>query len=374
MDATAADSITTTDAGGDVATDVGAADANQDASMDASMEASTDVGADVATDSGPVIEPGPRWIGRYDASDPSRVRMSWSGSGMVLRFRGTAARLTMNGAGRFFTVVVDGVVQDNLAVSGDSATYTLASGLADAEHIVEMYRRTEGSFGVTVITNVEVDGDMLAVPVPERRIEVIGDSITAGYGVDGADENCNFSAATENHFLTWGAIAARTLGAELSTVAWSGKGVVYNYGDDRNQPLPTLYDRTLATEAGSGAVQPADVVVINLGTNDYSTGGDPSEAEFVPEYVRLLEQVRAFHPDALIACTVGPPLGAADMGRATSAIDAALAIRREAGDEQLRWVDLDGFADWGCDYHPGDETQALLAEDLVAFLRSELSW
>ncbi|MFK8000044.1 MAG: SGNH/GDSL hydrolase family protein [Polyangiales bacterium] len=362
----------TTDSG--AAADVPGGDTGLDASeSDATPDATR---ADASTvDSGPVVEPGPRWIGRHDASDPSMVRMSWSGTGMVLRFQGTAARVTMNDAGQYYTVVVDGEVQETLAVSGDSQTYTLASDLADAEHVVELYRRTEGFFGVTRISSVEVDGEMLPVSPPERLIEVVGDSITAGYGVDGADRNCSFSAETENHFLTWGAIAARTLGAELSAVAWSGKGVVHNFGDDREQPMPTLYDRTIATEAGSeGGVRPADVVVINLGTNDYSTSGDPSEDEFVPEYVRLLEEVRVFHPDALIACTVGPPLGNADMARARSAIDAAMAIRREAGDAQLRWVDLDGFSDWGCDSHPGDETQALLAEDLVTFLRAELGW
>lgn len=302
--------------------------------------------------------------------------MSWSGSGMLLRFRGAAARVTMNGAGRYFTVVVDGEVQPTLAVSGDMNTYDLATGLSDGEHLVELYRRTEGSFGPTEIYGVAIpDGVLLPVTPPARRIEVVGDSITAGYGVDGADETCNFSAETENHFLTYAAVAARALDAELSAVAWSGKGVIYNYGDDRNQPMPTLYDRVIATEGGStGTIREADAVIVNLGTNDFSTDGDPPEGEFVPAYVALLEQIRARHPDALIACTVGPPLGAADMGRARPYIESAIAMRASAGDTNIRWVDLDGFSDWGCDYHPGDETQALLADDLVAFLQSELGW
>lgn len=334
-----------------------------------------DSGADGGLDGGPPLEPGPYYVGRFDDSDPDAVRMSWSGTGLVLRFDGTAARVTMNGAGRYYTVVVDGEVQPTLAVSGDSATYDLATGLGAGEHRVELYRRTEGSFGATEIYGVEVDGELLAAVPPPRRIEVVGDSITAGYGVDGADETCNFSAATENHFLTYAAVAARELDAELSAVAWSGKGVIYNYGDDRNQPMPTLYDRVIATEDGSaGTIRPADAVVVNLGTNDFSTDGDPPEGEFVPAYVDLLEQIRATHPDALIACTVAPPLGASDMGRAKPYIESAIAMRAAAGDGNIQWVDLTGFADWGCDYHPGDETHALLAEPLVAFLRDELSW
>jgi lysophospholipase L1-like esterase len=331
--------------------------------------------SDTGADTGPAPTPGPYYVGRHDASDPLSVRMSWSGTGLVLRFRGTAARVTMNGTGRYFTVVVDGAVQPTLAVSGDSNTYDVATGLTDGEHLVELYRRTEGSYGATEIHGVEVDGELLGVPPPARRIEVVGDSITAGYGVDGPDQYCDFSAETENHFLTYAAVAARAVDAELAAVAWSGKGVVYNYGDDRTQPMPTLYDRVIATEAGStGTIRPADVVVVNLGTNDFSTDGDPPESEFVPAYVGLLEQIRARHPAALIACTIGPPLGASDMDRARPMIESAIAMRAAAGDANVQWIDLDGFSDWGCDYHPGDETHALLAEDLVAFLRSELGW
>ncbi len=326
-------------------------------------------------DGGAPLPPGPYYVGRHDASDPDAVRMSWSGTGLILRFDGTGARVTMNGAGRFFTVVLDGEVQPTLAVSGDRATYDLASGLPAGEHVVELYRRTEGSFGVTEIFGVEVDGELLGAEPPSRRIEVVGDSITAGYGVDGADQFCDFSAETENHFLTYAAVAARALDAELGAVAWSGKGVIYNYGDNRDQPMPTLYDRVLATEAGSaGTIRPADAVVVNLGTNDFSTDGDPPEGEFVPAYVGLLEQIRARHPDALIVSTVAPHLGAADMGRAQPYIESAIAMRAGAGDTNIRWADIDGFEDWGCDYHPGDETQAVLGEQLVTILRSELGW
>ena len=329
----------------------------------------------LGVDAGPTIVPGPRYVGRHDASDPGAVRLSWSGSGLILRFRGTGARVSMNGAGRFFTVIVDGSVQPTLAVSGASGTYSLAADLPDGEHTVELYRRTEGSFGPTVVHGLEVDGELLAVPEPTRQLEVVGDSISAGYGVDGPDRFCDFSAETENHFLTYGAVAARALGAELSTVAWSGKGAVHNYGDDRNEPMPELYGRVIATDAAStGVIRPADAVVVNLGTNDFSTDGDPTDAEFVPAYVNLLEQIRSRHPDALIACTVGPPLGTSDQTRARGGIEMAIAQRNMAGDARVTWVDLDGFSDWGCDWHPGDETQALLAEDLVAFLRSELGW
>jgi hypothetical protein len=78
---------------------------------------------------------------------------------------------------------------------------------------------------------------------------------------------CNFSAATENHYLTYGSIAARNLGADLATVAWSGKGIVYNYGDDKTRSSPVALRPDAPWRRGQRvdfSWQP-DAVVINLG-------------------------------------------------------------------------------------------------------------
>ena len=137
----------------------------------------------------------------------------------------------------------------------------------------------EFPFGPTVVSEVIIEGELLAPPPVTRRMEVIGDSITAGYGNEGVAP-CGFSAETENHYLTYASVAARTVGAELHTIAWSGKGMVYNFGDDTFQPLPELYDRTIASEdAGWSFEWQPDVVAVNLRANVPRPGGwAPSRA------------------------------------------------------------------------------------------------
>jgi len=113
--------------------------------------------------------------------------------------------------------------------------------------------------------------------------------------VDAPSESCDFS--TQNHYLTWGAVAARALDAELSTVALSGKGVVRS-GDDRVDPLPVFYDRVIATEAGStGTIRPVDAVFVSAGANDLIEGELP--AEFVSAYALMAENTIAFLMDEL---------------------------------------------------------------------------
>lgn len=327
---------------------------------------------------GGVQEPGLRFVGRHVIEDDMSVRFGWSGSGLVARFRGTAIRVTLDDPAHYYTVVVDGEVGPRLATTSGAQQYTLAEGLVDAEHVVELYRRTEGSYGSTHFMGVEIDGELLAPPPVSRRIEVLGDSITCGYGNEGPDQYCNFSADTENHYLTYEAIAARELGAELSTIAWSGKGVVYNYGTDTNQPLPEIHRRALPTQASStwdfASWQP-DVVLINLGTNDFSTDGDPSESLFVGEYVKLLESLRGDYPDTLILCTVAPKLFGNDQVQAETYIASAVAQRNAAGDSRVKQVDIStDSTGFGCDWHPSLATHQAMSQRLVTLLKAELGW
>jgi lysophospholipase L1-like esterase len=322
----------------------------------------------------PPEPPGVHYVGRHDATDPTHVRMGWSGVGAVLRFDGTDASVRLDDYGRYFTVLVDGQLQPNLATQPGEQLYPLAVGLPAGEHTIELYRRTEGSFGPTTILGFELTGELLAPPPVTRRIEVVGDSISCGYGNEGAAP-CSFSAETENHYLTYGAVAARTLGAEISTVAWSGKGVIYNYDEDKFEPLPQLYDRLLAVDAAPwGFAWQPDVVVINLGTNDFSTGNDPPEDVFVPAYVAFLAHLRDVYPDAFLL-PVAPSLFGAEVDLVAGYLQSAVDQRHAAGDADVAFADIN--VTWigsGCDGHPSVETHAGMAARLVEELQVHLGW
>ena len=351
----------------------GVATTSTTTSTSSSGTTTSSTGPDTSTGE-PPAEPAVHWVGRHDASDPGHVRMGWSGVGAVLRFAGTGASVRLDDHGRYFTVLVDGALQPTLATSPGEQSYVLASGLPDGEHTLELYRRTEGSFGATTVLGFDLEGELLAPPPVQRRIEIIGDSITAGYGNEGVAP-CSFSAETENHYLTYGALAARTLGAELSTIAWSGKGVVYNYADDVFEPLPQVYDRLLAAEptAWDFSWQP-DVVVINLGTNDFSTGNDPPEGVFVPAYVELLAHLRAVYPDAFILA-VAPSLFGAEVALVAGYLQSAVDQRHLAGDAEVGFADIN--VQWigsGCDGHPSLATHAGMAMRLTSELQAQLGW
>ena len=322
--------------------------------------------------------PALHFVGRVDAADPANARFAWSGTGVVARFEGSEVSVNLGG-NQQFTVVVDDMVQPKLtATTGMNA---LVSGLAMGEHTVELYRRTEASQGVATFMGFDFGGGtLLAPPVPTRRIEVIGDSITCGYGDEGPDMNCSFSADTENHYLSYAALTARALSAELSTVAWSGKGVVCNYGDASDScqnPLPTYYDRTLPDDAGSkwdfSRFVP-DAVVVNLGTNDFSTDSDPTQEQFESAYRALLERLRAAYPNATILCTNGPMLSGNDLSTLMGYIHNVITA---LGDEKVSSFDItpqDGSDGYGCDWHPSLARHEKMAATVTAAIKAKLPW
>jgi len=319
-----------------------------------------------------------RLAGRFDTTDATRPSFSWSGSAMIARFQGTSATLRIDGSPNQFTVVVDGTVAAQvLKVVSGTAQYAVASGLSAGTHDLVVWKRTEGNQGANRFLGLDVTGGQLtAAPAPpDRRIEIYGDSITAGYGMDGAGPSCPYTPDTENHYLTYGALTARTLKADLHTVAWSGIGMYRNYGvaGASADAMPAVYARTLAAEATSAwdfATWQPHVVVINLGTNDASTNGDPA-------YLGFVRTLRQKYPTAHMLLTIGPMLDGANLMAIKGHLQKVIATRGTEGDAKMSFLEFpvqqqaDGY---GCDYHPSPATDAKMAALLTAELKTRLGW
>lgn len=330
-------------------------------------------GADV--DGGTVALAEVHFLGRFERVAADDVRFAWPGSAIRARFDGTEIAVTLEDTGQnFFDVAIDGAVVDVLQPMSGSDTYTLASGLAAGEHELVLTRRTESFFGVTRFVGLS-GATLVPSPAPTRFIEMIGDSITCGYGVLGAGPGCAFSADTEAETHAWGALAAADLEAAHVAIAYSGKGVIRNYGGDTTDPLPAIYDRMYAddpsTPYGFGDYSP-DVVVVNLGTNDYSVG-DPGTA-FEDALSSFVGTIRGRHPDAWILLATSPMLGGGDHAAHRAHLDA---VATGLADDRVALVDVaeqraaDGY---GCDYHPSEPTQRLMADALVARIRELAGW
>jgi lysophospholipase L1-like esterase len=319
---------------------------------------------------------GPRFIGRFTSDN----RFAWSGATIALRFTGTSVAVTLNDTGdNFYDAVVDDGTPLVIDAQSGMRTYEIATGLANGPHDVRVSRRTEAFFNPSTFVSFSVpESAWLPQGVPGRRIEVIGDSITAGYGNEGTTATCPFEARTENHSLTYESLAAKELGADLHTEAWSGIGVYRNNDGNTTDVMPARFPRVIPTEAGTtwdfSKFQP-HAVIVNLGTNDYAPG-DPGMG-FRTAHEEFATTLRDHYPNARIYLAVGPMLGGAQYSSALAHLQAVVEARNADGDDAIEVIEFattmssEGF---GCDYHPNTATHARMAQTLVARLRADLGW
>jgi lysophospholipase L1-like esterase len=350
-------------------------------------------GAAPAAGSGGSPAPSVRWVGRVDARNVDAIKLGWQGAGFVATLQGSAIALKLRSEDTdtvFFQPVIDGKKADRFEVKpGADRTVMLASGLPDRDHRVELYRDTEGAFGSSTFLGFTSGMLKAAPPASGRRIEVVGDSISAGYGNLGVEPHpnwvanpaCSYTTANSTWYQTYAAIAGRALDAEVSTIARSGWGMYRDADGNTANTLAKLYDRTLGNAATPVfEFEPkVDAVVINLGTNDWSKG-DPG-VPYETAYQSFLEHVRAKYPNAWLFLTIGSMLDATKLGQCKTRLQNVLNARASAGDQKVATFDLgmqdlgaDGTVPTGCDWHPSVADHQRMAEILRQQLATKLGW
>ena len=321
------------------------------------------------------IEEAVRPLGRFRLTANKGLEFAWPGSGAEFAFDGSQLQAVIKDKGKTWLDIETNGTSRPLALKAGTHRYTLIEG-SEGRHVVRMTRRTEPRSGRTTLLALRADGKVSATPAPDRGILVIGDSISAGYGVEDQGPDCRFSFATENHNATYAALAARAFGAELHSIAVSGRGLLPRSG---RASAPTMADSFGLVFPG-GEAWPSDTfrpaaVIVHLGTNDFY-GRNP-RAAFVTAYTRLLTDLAARYPDARLYAAFGPMLSGADRENAEAAI--AIASRKHA-QESGRPVPLLLFGParsghiYGCNWHPGRDSHIGMAKKLVAQLSIDLGW
>jgi len=320
--------------------------------------------------------PGVRIVGRTaPGTTAGSVRFSWPGVNIGARFVGTQVSMNLDdGANQNrFTVVVDSGQPTTLSTTPGQASLPLATGLTDGSHDLLIWRNTEASIGVTQFTGLSNfgPGGALLAPggAPGKRMEVIGDSLSVGAGVEG-NAACpgGIDAFTDN-YLAYGSVAARTVGADVTTIAWSGIGVYRNYDGSTTNTMPMRYPYAIPNDdtAWDFSMYQPGVVVINLGTNDFGAG-DPG-TPYETAYVAFIKTVRAKYASAHFILI--------DMygGNRLTRIEDVVAALKNGGESMVETLSVSSAQNnLGCNQHPNVAGQAAMGAVLAARLESLMGW
>ncbi len=341
-----------------------------------------------------------RFTGRVtlDAFDPDAIRFGWQGSGLVATVRGPriSGRLASeDGREIFFHVVVDGRVLTRASVTSRMGEeVVLAEGLSSGPHVFELYRDTESHQGATRFQGFTEGVVEQAPPASGRLLEVVGDSISAGFGNLGRETHssrgdageCTWSASTSSWAQTYAALAGRALGAEVSTIAMSGWGLYEGGDDDREHAIGKVYGRAYGAYVTGNWTFPRtpQAVVVQIGGNDIGPRGSPTfdRGLFVQAGLDLVSQIRAHAPEAWILVALGPwDEGEPGLALLRDAQQAIVDERTREGDPRIERIELPaqppgpgGEIVTGCMWHPSAAHHQLMAEVLRERLHQRLGW
>lgn len=331
-----------------------------------------------------------RVMGRHVVEDDGAVAFGAAGVTFFVRFDGTGLSARIDDEFRdstgynWFTVVVDGGRPVRFRTRPGQRDYRLAEGLAPGEHTLALSKATEGQNGHDRLVSFSGADLLPAAPLPERRIEFIGDSITAGYGVDPTPVACGEGTWFDptHAWFAYGPRLARRLGAQWALSAVSGMGMHRNW-NSLSPTMPDVYDGvymeyTETVTPWDFAGYRPDLVVVALGTNDFSEGDgeEPRESldgeAFVGDYARFLASVRERYPDAPFLLVDSPVFEGEQKERLAGYLREVAERRAAEGDSRVSTFTYAGRYVDGCDGHPGMDGQARMADELEPVVRELL--
>jgi hypothetical protein len=359
-----------------------------------------------------------QYVGRWDFQNPSAPAFQWAGSSISfeLTCRDNAAVSATFDTNEKYTKF--GIYLGNDMASPyqllEAGTSDVKLKLPSGRSIVTIVKATEdlkpdpaqGSSSMLMkpavfrgLTTEEAGACTIsAVPRKERRMQFIGDSITCGFGNQATSvaqkAQCAFDAShtTITNFIgkslyeledtheSWSMVLARKFGADAHVQCLSGIGMCRNgIGFSPSNPHNMTYfiDRTLPFTATSPSnmwdyskYQP-DVLVVNLGTNDYiaSTGPlaptyESFQAHYVAFVTRLMSNYQASKTKVLLVC--GPMTS-----RQCPYVEAAATQLSKSFHAEYVRTDISTS---GCVGHPNQAEDAKMVELIVPAVEKLTGW
>lgn len=329
----------------------------------------------------PLIE----YTGRIDFRDPLAPAFSYSGVSVRAAFQGKSisVKLRDDGNQNFYNVIIDHAVVSRLKTVAGIQTYTISTSLSDTIHEIEIYRLTEQSFGKTRFLGFMVEEGKPLVELShkrERLIEFIGNSITCGYGNEGVNGG-KFGPTTQNHYLTYAGFTSRAFNARHLAVCKSGIGIYRNYDGPvtgNTDCMPAYYERIFLYDAAPlySFIQKPDLICINLGTNDFSTGKGDS-ALYVSRYLQFIQNLQLKNQGADILCLLGPMMGGTDLARVRRYLNFVADSANQRNQGKVYFFEMsaqNGSLGIGIDYHPTVAQHLKNSGELVSYISQLKGW
>lgn len=273
------------------------------------------------------------YSGRIDVSDPFAIVWTYPGTFVRIKFKGTQLSIHVRNKHNYwnnYLGVVEGDAQTKLLLpeEGDAMIEIPLQTTQDNIHEVMIFKRQDACHELTILgfeinCNTDDECELLeASPLPPRRIEVYGDSVSAGEVSEAIDyvakADPEHNGEYSNSWYSYAWIAARKLDAQLHDIAQGGVALLDNtgwYHEPDYIGMEQVWNK-MRYNPDYGTVKEwdfskytPDIVIVAIGQND-SHPDDYMKTDYEGEkaknwrihYRQFLAKLRETYPDAWIIC------------------------------------------------------------------------
>ena len=182
------------------------------------------------------------------AVEGGSVLLDWTGAGVTMQVQGGDVRVKLTSShsasssnAPCFAVYVNGRRKKTLTANATVVWHTLATGLPTNKYTtISIVKLSEAMFSTATLQAIELTGALGPKPaLPDRKMLILGDSITCGWGTKTEGADAPFTTATEDGSLTYGWLLADRLNAQKHILSVSGNGLATsNTGSTTSALLP----------------------------------------------------------------------------------------------------------------------------------------
>lgn len=321
-----------------------------------------------------------QYMGRIDFTNPQLPRFWQPGVTVSFRFKGEEALIYLQdeqlwGSNQnYLELIVDGR-EIRMQTKGKRDTISVKAWLGNAEiHTVTICKNTEANIGYLEFAGIRCAGLVKPAKAPRRRIECIGNSITCGASADLSGIPCGKGKWQDQHnaWLSYGAVMARKLNAQVHLSSVSGIGLIRSCCN-LEILMPKVYDKVSMrndTVQWNFSLYQPDLVTVCLGQND----GIQDSTQFVYNYILFVKRLRAYYPKAKILLLSSPMADARLREFHRSSLKAVVEQQTGEGERKIRYHIIEKSYIGGCDYHPSVDEHAQIAAELVPIINSFMKW
>lgn len=266
------------------------------------------------------------YMGRIEFDNPEAPKFFYAGSNVTMRFIGTEVSVKLRNY-RFYNKMELGFLIDgredkfSIDKNDEEIQIKIVDGLEYKEHTITLFKRQDATHYFEFFGFV-IDGEVLApMPKYERRIEVFGDSVSAGAVCEASDfvGKCDpegHDGIYDNAWHSYAMTVARNFGAQIHNNAQGGIALFDNtgyYHAPNYIGLETSYNKLCYfpeykfTPWDFSKYTP-HVVIVAIGQNDPHNEGNPDNnihdseyrAKWKAKYKEILSDLRYHYPKATI--------------------------------------------------------------------------